>query len=95
MSRNTSLPNQESGVLHTSKSKGSVNAAQMKAPARRFKVACLDNDLTLLHDYSSFIQPLLWWEGGAASWIRGLAEGDGGEGRLCVNESDFFLEWFG
>ena len=63
--------------------------AQMKAPVCRFKVARLDNDLTLLHDYSSFIQPLPWWEGGAAFWIRGSQKVMGVGGGLCVNESDF------
>lgn len=36
--------------------------AQMKPPACQFKPPRVDNDLTLPHDYSSFIQRSLRWE---------------------------------
>lgn len=80
-------PRDESGVLRTSKSKGVVNAAQMKPPVCWFKLPHLDNDLTLLHDYSSFIQPLPRWEGSAGLWIGGSQKVlEGWE--ACVNGSD-------
>ena len=77
---------------HTSNSKGAVNAAQMKPPACRFKPPRVDNDLTLLRDYSSFIQPLLRWEDSPGWWSRGSLKAMERQGD-CVNERD--LEWFG
>lgn len=57
-------------MLLTSKSKGVMNAAQMKAPVCRLKLPHLDNDLSLPHDCSSFIKSLLWREGSAGLWMR-------------------------
>lgn len=75
---------------HTSKSKGVVNATQMKPLARRFQLPRLDNDLTLLRDYPSFILPRR--EGSAGSWIQG-AQVMGVRGGARVNESDFRSGW--
>lgn len=80
-------PHHESGVLHTSKSKGVVNAAQMKPPVRRFKLPHLDNDLTLLHHYSSFIELRLRWEGSAGWWIQGWQKVMGGGSAAWVKSN--------
>lgn len=82
MSRNTSLPTR-SQVFYTLQSQKERWMRQMKPPVCQFKLLQFDNDLTLLHDYSSFIQSLLRWEGAVVMpcgfkahrmWWEGLVE---------------------